>query len=77
MLNMQSLKAREVLQILFSHGFMKVRTSGSHIRLVKNNHFVTVPFHAGKTIPIGTLKSIIRQSGISQENFVKSGRKKK
>lgn len=71
MSKMPSFKAREVLKILFSHGFMKIRTSGSHIRLVKESRFITVPFHANKTIPIGTLKSIIRQSGIPKKKFIK------
>ena len=71
MSKMPSLKAREVLQILFSNGFMKIRTSGSHMRFVKGNRFVAVPFHASKTIPKGTLNSIIRQSGIPKEKFVR------
>lgn len=67
---MPSLKAREILRILFSHGFMKIRTSGSHIRLVKGDRYVTVPFHANKALPLGTLISIIRQSGIPKDKFL-------
>lgn len=64
-----SYKAREVLGILFAHGFEKVRTSGSHIRLRKGMRYVTVPYHEGKTIPIGTMRSIVRQSGLSIDDF--------
>ena len=71
MSKLPSLKAREILTILFAHGFEKVRTSGSHIRLKKGKLFVTVPFHSSKTIPIGTLKSIIRQSGLKEKDFKK------
>ncbi|MBI5355987.1 type II toxin-antitoxin system HicA family toxin [Candidatus Collierbacteria bacterium] len=70
MSNFPSLKAREILSILFAHGFAKVRTSGSHIRLRKNSNLVTVPFHAAKTVPRGTLKSIIRQSGLTVAEFL-------
>ena len=69
MSKLPSLKSREILTILFKNGFEKIRTSGSHIRLIKGNNLVTVPFHASKTVPKGTLKSIIRQSGIPQSEF--------
>jgi len=74
---MPSLKPREVLEILFAAGFKKIRTSGSHIRLVKNSRFVTVPFHSRSSIPKGTLQSILRQSGLSREEFLKISRKSK
>ncbi len=69
--NLPSLKSREVLKILFAHGFQKIRTSGSHIRLRKGSLFVTVPFHASRDIPIGTLRSIIRQADLTPEEFIK------
>ena len=69
MSKLPSLKAREILVILFKNGFEKVRTSGSHIRLKKGNNTVTVPYHPVRTVPKGTLKSIIKQSGISQDKF--------
>ncbi|MBI4999383.1 type II toxin-antitoxin system HicA family toxin [Candidatus Gottesmanbacteria bacterium] len=59
MSRLPSLKAREVLSILFEHGFEKVRTSGSHIRLRKGVRSVTVPFHPSRTVPKGTLNSIL------------------
>ena len=69
MSKLPSFKTRGVLSILFKNGFEKVRTSGSHIRLKKGNDSVTVSYHPSKIIPKGTLKSIIRQSGIPQEKF--------
>lgn len=70
MSKLPSLKSQEVLSILFAHGFEKVRTSGSHVRLRKGTISVTVPYHAGKTIPTGTLRSIIRQSQLTVEKFL-------
>lgn len=69
MSKLPSLKSLEVLSILFAHGFEKVRTSGSHIRLRKGKLFVTVPYHAGKTILTGTLRSILQQAELSPEQF--------
>ena len=70
MSNMPSFKAREVLDILFRAGFTKVRTTGSHIRLSKGMNRVTVPWHSKGNIPKGTLKSIIRQAGMTADDFL-------
>ena len=75
MSKLPSLKSREVLTILFAHGFEKVRTTGSHIRLKRREHLVTVAFHSKGDVPKGTLKSIIKQSGLTQEEFFKKIKK--
>ena len=36
---------------------------------LKSGKQVIVPYHKGKQLPLGTLKSIIDGSGISEENF--------
>jgi predicted RNA binding protein YcfA (HicA-like mRNA interferase family) len=69
MSNKPSLTPREVLEILFRAGFEKVRTTGSHIRLRKEKLQVSIPFHTKRDIPKGTLSSIIRQSGLTEDEF--------
>lgn len=62
---------REVCWLLAEHGFVEVRQRGSHIvmqRLV-NGTTVTVPVPDHKELRVGTLMSIIRQSGLSRELF--------
>jgi len=57
--------SREIIKIIESDGWYKIDQSGSHIQFrhpLKKGR-VTVP-HPKKDIPIGTLKSIERQSGI-------------
>jgi predicted RNA binding protein YcfA (HicA-like mRNA interferase family) len=57
--------SRMIIQILQREGWYKVDQSGSHIQFrhpMKKGR-VTVP-HPKKDIPVGTLKSIERQSGI-------------
>jgi predicted RNA binding protein YcfA (HicA-like mRNA interferase family) len=49
-------------------GFAIVRQRGSHIRLAKDALAVTVPAHG--SIAPGTLQSILRQAGITAEQFV-------
>lgn len=65
--------ALEVIKALNSQGFQVVSQKGSHIKLKKKTPdktlIVIVPDH--QEIPIGTLKSIIRQAGMSDEEFIK------
>lgn len=49
-------------------GFEIVRQRGSHIRLTKGAFRVTVPAHG--SIAPGTLQSIMRQAGITIEQFI-------
>ncbi len=65
------LSSHDVLKALRSEGFEMVGRKGSHIRLKKKGkptRIVIVPDY--KEIPRGTLKSIIRQSGMSTEEFL-------
>ncbi len=65
------LSGKEVCKILFDQGFIQVRQKGSHIVMQKRveNRTITVPVPNHTEIKIGTLQSIIRQSGISREYF--------
>lgn len=63
---LQNLTAKEVLDILKKEGWYVVKQKGSHVQLKhpEKKGKVTVPFHKGKTLPIGTIKSILKQAGI-------------
>ena len=65
--------ARKVIKALKSVGFEVTRQSGSHIILVKFEYnkklTVVVPNH--EEIAKGTLLSIIQQSGLTKEEFIK------
>jgi predicted RNA binding protein YcfA (HicA-like mRNA interferase family) len=68
-----SLTARKVLQALDRAGFVQSRTSGSHVRLVKASdptHGVTVPLHGGKDLRRSTVRSIIKQAGLTLAEFL-------
>ena len=49
-------------------GFDVVRQEGSHIRMVKGERRVTIASH--KSIVPKTLQSMLRQAGVSVEEFV-------
>lgn len=55
----------EILRRLKEDGWYEVRTKGSHVQLKhpKKPGLVTLP-HPKKDLPIGTVKSIERQSGV-------------
>jgi len=53
------------------HGFEKVRRRGSHVVMQKQipGSTITVPIPDHKEIKMGTLMSIIRQSGVQRSEF--------
>lgn len=65
------LSGREVCAILARHGFIEVRQRGSHIVMQKRlpDTTITVPVPNHKEIRIGTLQSIVRQSGVGKAEF--------
>ncbi len=68
---MRTLSGREVCAILNKHGFEQIRQRGSHIIMQKQipGSTVTVPVPDHKELRIGTLMSIIRQSGLERSLF--------
>ena len=57
--------------LLASHGFTAVRQRGSHHVMQKQSAdgTITVPVPLHREIRIGTLQSIIRQSGLPRSEF--------
>ncbi len=62
---------REVCRILQQHGFAEVRRRGSHVVMQRSTDTgsITVPVPDHRELAIGTLLSIIRQSGIARAQF--------
>jgi predicted RNA binding protein YcfA (HicA-like mRNA interferase family) len=65
------LSGRQTCAVLGRHGFIEVRQRGSHIVMQKKmaGSTITVPVPDHKELRMGTLKSIIRQSGLSRSLF--------
>ncbi len=66
-----ALTARDVIRALERAGFVAVRMSGSHCRLIHATDAtrkVTVPVHGGD-MKRGTLRGIISQAGLTVEEF--------
>jgi predicted RNA binding protein YcfA (HicA-like mRNA interferase family) len=66
------LKAKEIIRALERAGFFIHHTVGSHAQLkhpAKQNFRVTVPQHSGD-VPPTILRSILKQAGLSVEEFL-------
>jgi len=60
--------SKAIIAVLLAHGFEKVSQKGVHQKYCKGNRIVIVP-SPKKEIPIGTLQSIIKQAGLTREDF--------
>ena len=71
MARLRVLSGKEVCAILKESGFEEVRRRGSHIVMQKklSQGTITVPVPDHDEIRIGTLQSIIRQSGLPRSEF--------
>ena len=69
----KGLSYREVARKLRKAGFSEVGQKGSHVKFsretAEGRRTTTVPKH--KEIALGTLKSILRQAGLSEEESEK------
>jgi predicted RNA binding protein YcfA (HicA-like mRNA interferase family) len=61
------LSGKECLDLFLHNGFQKVRQVGSHIIIRKNNPFAQLIIPDHKELDKGTLRAIIRQSGLTIE----------
>jgi predicted RNA binding protein YcfA (HicA-like mRNA interferase family) len=68
---MKPLPFREVKRKLESAGFAEVGQTGSHVKFARitaaGTRTATVPKH--HQVAAGTLRSILRQAGLSEEEF--------
>jgi predicted RNA binding protein YcfA (HicA-like mRNA interferase family) len=71
LVKLRVLSGKEVCAVLRKAGFEQVRRRGSHIVMQKKipQGTITVPVPDHNEIRIGTLQSIIRQSGLSRGEF--------
>ncbi len=67
------LTAKEIIKVLKQAGFIEDRQKGSHLILINptTKFRAVIPIHAGKTINRPLLKTIIKESGLSTEEFIK------
>ena len=69
------LSSEQITKTLLKFGFQLVSQRGSHQKYQKEGHTVIVP-SPRKEIPIGTFRSIVRQAGLSIDDFTELRNKK-
>ena len=63
------ISGKDVVKILCKNGFIVRRQTGSHMIVKREKRQVVVPNH--DEIDRGTLRSIIKQSGLTVDEFLK------
>jgi len=68
------LSSDQIIKTLLKFGFQFISQRGSHQKYQKEGFTVIVP-SPRKEIPIGTFRSIIRQSGLTINDFIENLKK--
>ncbi len=68
--SLSTLSGREVVKAFAKNGWQMVRQRGSHMILVKDGHMATLSVPDCREVAKGTLRSLIRSSGRTVEEFV-------
>lgn len=68
---MRRMTAREVNSLLQRYGFQLISQKGSHRkwRQPESGLQVIVPEHRGRTLPLGTLRAILRSAEIPESEW--------
>ncbi|MDD2677600.1 MAG: type II toxin-antitoxin system HicA family toxin [Methylacidiphilaceae bacterium] len=64
------LSGREVIRAFGKDGWHLVRQRGSHMILVEEGHMATLSVPDHREVAKGTLRSLIRSSGLTVEEFI-------
>jgi predicted RNA binding protein YcfA (HicA-like mRNA interferase family) len=68
--SLPNVSGREVVKAFTSGGWEFARQKGSHMILVKPGHIASLSVPDHKEIAKGTLRSLIKSSGLTVEEFV-------
>jgi len=69
--------SRRLIKILENFGFRVVRQKGSHVIMMNEKKTrIVIPVHPGKKVKPGLVRAIMREAGISREEFFKILKKK-
>ena len=64
-------KGKDIVKVLEKLGFSFVHRKGSHMTFKKEGHPKHVTIYSTNEMPTGTLLKIIKQAGVSKEEFFK------
>ena len=70
MASLPTLNGRDVVKAFAKDGWQLARQRGSHMILVQDGHMATLSVPDHREVAKGTLRSLIRSSGLTVEEFV-------
>lgn len=70
MASLPTLSGRDVVKVFAEDGWQMVRQRGSHMILVKTGLMVTLSVPDHREVAKGTLRSLIRASGLTTDEFI-------
>ena len=71
-MSLRPIKAERLIKVLAEAGFRPVRRRGSHVLLKRDDGRVTVvPVHGGEEIGRGLLSKILKDAGLTREEYLK------
>jgi len=65
------ISGKKALKAFRKAGWRPVRQTGSHVIMVRENYAVTLSIPMHKAVKRGTLSGIIKDAGLSVEEFVR------
>ena len=74
MSKLPAVTSSDLIRVVKKFGFVEHSQKGSHLHLKReaDKRRITVPVHKGRDIPKGTLTGILRDAGVSNEEFLKN-----
>lgn len=66
---MKSVSGKKLAQILERKGWILTKTRGSHFKYQRGEDSVAVPIHGNRDLPIGTLRSIMKDTGLTEADL--------
>ena len=69
--SLPNLSGRDVVKAFGRDGWENVRQRGSHVVMVKEGSMATLSVPDHKEVAKGTLRSLIRASGLTVDEFIK------
>lgn len=68
---MKSVSGKALCKVVEKHGWMLKRITGSHHIYAKQGVSVilSIPVHGSRDLPTGTLKSLLKDAGLTEEDL--------
>ncbi|MEL6441507.1 MAG: type II toxin-antitoxin system HicA family toxin [Cyanobacteria bacterium J06621_8] len=68
---MKSISGKKLCKVLEKRGWKLARVKGSHHIYTQENvsKIIIIPVHGNRDLPTGTLKGILRDAGLTENDF--------